>query len=160
MLRGSVWAGYNKVMREWSNYALAGESTLIGMIMKLPVVLKWRYGVDPEYRWFIRGIASSGQFYGEIAKVDVRGSKQINVEGHLSVEDVLKLSSYLQRIEPAHDEDRTALQAGLLAEGSVGSPGDLYQYAPQIAGTVCDEAFLAIVEIVAPYMRRYYGELT
>lgn len=59
-------------------------------------ILKWREGISPEIRWFLRGIKEDGSFYGELLSVfestriiDGRPAKGIGktIEGTLSPAD-------------------------------------------------------------------------
>jgi hypothetical protein len=116
-------------------------------------VLKWRYGSDPEFRWFIRDIRDDGVFYGEVMRTTASGGEFRSVDGTLSEEECLTLKAHIEKMQPGREDDPAKNWTGLLAEGPVDHPKILLKYAPGDEHASQDAAeFLALVEILRPHM--------
>jgi hypothetical protein len=123
--------------------------------MQVSYGLKWRYGSDPRYQWFLRGIRADGTFYGEITCFLSRGGRQVNVKGQLSEGDLARFLKMVEQIRDAGYIPSPGPWTGLLAEGPVGAPRIIYHYrATEEAAAGC---FMALVEILKPYMEKFYA---
>ncbi len=123
--------------------------------------IKWYHGTDPLYCWFIRGIKPDRSFYGEINAFCSNGGRGVTVTGSLSASDHARLLLLVSEIEDAATVDESDEPwKGLLAEGPVMQPRIIFRYRgggkePSSA----EAAFLAIIDLLAPYLDRFYEDL-
>lgn len=132
-------------------------------------ILKWRHGVSPEFRWFLRGIREDCSFYGELLSawdstriIDGRPANGVGktVEGTLSPIDC---SRFMELVAAMGSPGAKPIDGwtGLLAERSINSPVIRFYYTPGAEKTSSEAVrLLAVVELFESYMRPYYAELT
>jgi hypothetical protein len=132
-------------------------------------ILKWRHGISPEIRWFLRGIRGDGSFYGEVlstsdllSDVDAQpiSGKGVNIDGRLSTTDNLRFRELAASFRNYRFNTPNGW-TGLLAEGLVSAPTMLYYHASDDR-VESDEAvrFMQIVRLFEPYVRAHYSEVT
>jgi hypothetical protein len=127
------------------------------IVMQLSYLLKWRCGSDPQYAWSLRGIHPDGSFYGEITWESSQGRGQVNVEGKLSQSDCSRLQEILERIDKIPHRLSSELWVGLLAEGSPQHPRIIHLYPFDChARTDADAEFVALIDILKPYIEKFY----
>jgi hypothetical protein len=124
-------------------------------------VLKWHHGTDPRICWFIRGIQPDRSFYGEIMVFSGERGKQINVTGSLSESDYARFLLLVRDIEKHKSADESnSPWEGLLAVGPPGNPRILFRYRhSEHQTTRAAPRFLEVVNLIAPYLRRFQESL-
>jgi hypothetical protein len=130
-------------------------------------ILKWRHGVSPEIRWFLRGIRGDGSFWGELlsvweVRVVIDGNPRKGVgktiEGTLSPTDRSRFEELVAGFGPGTEllEGWT----GLLAEGPMKSCTIRFCYVPGDEQESSEAArFLAVIDLLERYIRPSYAEL-
>lgn len=122
-------------------------------------VFRWRETRDDgsHRSWSIRGIDSSGKYYGEV-QVDSPGNRhQVAVQGVLADADYRELSGLAVSLAAADVEevlpDDSCPQYGLLGFGKPSALELIMRYPAPETATKANIAFRRIVEILRPYLR-------
>lgn len=124
-------------------------------------VLKWYHGKGRRYGWFVWGIQPDRSFYGEVTIFTDDGGKQVSVRGRLSESDYARFLLLVREIEgrTAGDESDAPWE-GLLAVGPANTPRILFRYRQSDqTGSELGETFLKLVDVIAPYLRRFHESL-
>ena len=140
----------------------------LGYMDSRTYILKWREGLSPEIRWFLRGIREDGSFYGEFQCV-WQSPKQIDgksvdgagksIEGRMSTSDNSRFRELAAGIGTPGAKSIDGW-TGLLAEGSIDCPIMRFYYVPGDVRESSDASrFLAAIELLAGYLRPYYSEM-
>jgi hypothetical protein len=127
-------------------------------------ILKFYHGSNPKYLWFFRGIRPDGSFYGEIMKFLPQGggSGFGGVSGKLSDADLVEFHKLVDKIQQTAFKPSDVPWTGILIEGPIGEQNHpiVYQYrqgSQKANGT--DLSFEAIIELLKPYMEKFYCNL-
>jgi hypothetical protein len=108
----------------------------------------------------LRGIRPDGTFYGEIRKFHP-GGIIIDVEGKLSKEDLIEFHRLVDEIRQIpFDPSLHVSCIGVLGEGPLHKPNILYRYLEENRkDTHADKCFEGLIEILIPYMEKFYDNL-
>jgi len=132
-------------------------------------ILKWRYGISPEFRWFLRGIREDGSFCGELLSVwestriiDGNPAKGIGktIEGTLSPADC---SRFMELVVGIGSPGAKPIDGctGLLAEGPISASVNRLYYVPGAERTSSEAGcFLEAIRLLEKYIQPYYAALT
>ncbi len=148
----------------WSSQALQPER---GYLVSERLIVRWHYvEQDLHESWFVRGIMEDGHFYGD-GKVRIAGrERHASIEGQLSGGDYNQVSALATVILESNDVamargPKSTSFSGFLGRGLLTKPSVTYRYySGDERSSPLATHFLTIAEILRPYLRRSFEEVT
>jgi hypothetical protein len=122
------------------------------------LIVKWRQQTPVgKTTWFLRGLRRDGTFYGEVLEDSTMRRLQVDVQGVISNCDTVTLFSLAREILKSQSET-TGIWSGLLANGEVQRPEQVYEYCQGAeASSEAARQFLSSIEIMRPYVEAAYA---